>query len=214
MLYIKTILFLIIAVSTTIAQNAWGEEVFLDVKEKSLRFVLNEIIRQTKLNLIFDDKSTENQKVSYDINTTAEKAISKILSENGYTFKKYNNSSAVIYKDKNSSPKTKAVVRKSKIINEEKYTPVETSRPVLISQQKLEYPMGAMRDRLEGEVLTRLLVSSDGDVKEVVLERSSGYEILDTATINYVKKLKFLAAEHNGKYLDAWTSMRVKYNFE
>ncbi|MCB9249731.1 MAG: TonB family protein [Ignavibacteriales bacterium] len=47
-----------------------------------------------------------------------------------------------------------------------------------------------------------------------MFEKSSGHQILDTATINYVNKLKFLPAEYKGKYKSVWITMLVKFSFE
>jgi TonB family protein len=176
--------------------------------------VLNQISEQTNLNLIFNDNLTNEKIISCNVKSTAEEAITNILKKNGFVLKKFNNNTAVIFKDKTISAKTKGVVRKSRPSFSIPDTNQVISKPILISKKKLEYPVAAMRDRLEGEVITKLLISKTGDVERVILERSSGFDILDTATINYVKRLKFLAAELNGEYRESWTSMVVKFNFE
>lgn len=214
MLFIKSILLILIMFNSVFAQGAWGEEVFLDIREKSLRFVLHEISEQANLNLIYNDNLVTRQIISCNVKSPAEEVLSDILKTNGFVYKKFNKNTAVIFKDKKTPPKTKAVVRKSKPTISLPDTNQIVSKPVLLSNQKLEYPAAAMRDRLEGEVVTKILISKSGEVKQVVLQHSSGFDILDTATINYIKRLKFLAAEYNGEYRDSWTSMVVKFNFE
>lgn len=211
---IKSILFALIIFNCTLAQSAWGEEVFLEIREKPLRFVLNQISEQTNLNLIYNDNLVDQHIISCNVKSPAEEALSDILKANGFVYKKFSKNTAVIFKDKKTPPKTKGVVRNSKPAYSIPDTNHIISRPILLSKEKLDYPAAAMKDRIEGEVIAKILISKTGNVKQVILERSSGFEILDTATINYIKKLDFLAAEYKGKYRDSWTSMVVKFNFE
>ncbi len=198
---------LILCPSLHYTQNAWGEEVFLALEEKPLRYVLNEIREQSNINIIFNDNLISEKILSCYIKSTAENAIKEVLTQTGLTFKKFNNNSVVIIPQNTTAKKTKAVVINKKIES-------EFLKPTLLSKLNLIYPQDAVIKGLEGEVLARILVSKKGNVADVKLDRSSGHEILDTATINYVRKLKFLPAEINGKYQRAWTSMLVKFNFE
>lgn len=195
------------------AQSAWGEEVFLKVDEKPLRFVLNEIRNQSNINLIFDENLVSEKSLSCNIRKPVEKVIDDVLKKSGLSYKKFNNNSAVIYKETITSKKTKAVVRKTKP-TATKGTMGSIIKPTLISDTKLEYPQSAIIGGIEGEVIARLLISKKGSVMDVILDKTSGSEILDTATINYVKKLSFLPAELNGKNKEVWTSMVVRFNFE
>ena len=195
------------------AQSVWGEEVFLEVEEKPLRFVLNEIRNQSNINLIFDDNLVSQKLLSCNIRKPVEKVIDDVLKKSGLSYKKFNNNSAVIYKETTASKKTKAVVRKTKPTTTE-VTKGSILKPTLISDSKLEYPQSAIKEGIEGEVRARLLISKKGSVIDVILEKTSGSEILDTTTINYVKKLSFLPAELNGKNKEVWTSMVVRFNFE
>jgi len=209
------ILNLIVLFSTyNYAQDAWGTEVNLSVNEKSLRYVLCEIRSQADLNLIYDANLVSSKLLTYNIKSNAEDVISEVLSKNGFLYRKFNLNTAVIYKNKDTPKKNKAVVSKTNI--DEVIAPSQKKilKPVLLTKNELVYPQEAIRDRLEGEVFTRILVTSKGLVSEVILEKSSGYKVLDTATINYVSKLNFLPAEHNGKYMSIWTTMLVKFNFE
>jgi TonB family protein len=212
----KTLLILSIIIISSIhqySQNAWNKEVLLQIEEKPLRYILNEIRSQTNLNLIYNDKQTREIIVTCNLNTTAEEAISKVLIENGFSYKKYENNSAVIYKNK-SPQKYITVVHDSRTENDISVPKVEITKPTLLSKVELNYPQEAIDKNIEGEVLAKILVTSKGNVSKVILETSSGYKILDTVTYNYVRKLKFLPAEHNGKYLQAWTTLLVKYAFE
>ena len=211
--YIFPIFFFISSI-INYAQSAWGSEVFLSVNEKPLSYVLNEIRNQSKLNIIYSDNIIENKNVTCNLNSTAEAAIKKVLTKTGLTYKKFENNVAVVFPQTPASKKTKAVVRNKNVKPNFSPPNEEVVRPALISSLQLVYPENAINKRIEGEVHALLLVSESGDVTNVKVKKSSGHEILDTATINYIKKLKFLPAEVNGKYHPVWTSMLVKYNFE
>lgn len=61
-----------------------------------------------------------------------------------------------------------------------------------------EYPVPAMRRRWQGEVLLRVRVDVWGEVSDVRLEASSGYDILDQAALKAVHRWKFHPA-HDGE---------------
>ena len=56
------------------------------------------------------------------------------------------------------------------------------------------YPLSARRRGLEGEVLLRVGVGSDGAVQNVSLWRSSGHGVLDRAALDAVRVWRFLPA--------------------
>jgi len=96
----KTIILLsIIALSLdySYGQSAWGEEVFLNIKEKPLHDALKEIKKQTKLNLIYDVNLTSTKILTCNLKSTAEEVITKALHIVGFSFKKFEDKSAVIF---------------------------------------------------------------------------------------------------------------------
>ena len=216
MISIKNIFSYLFFISSILnyAQSAWGAEVFLSVNEKPLSYVLNEIRNQSKLNIIYSDKIINDKTVTCNLNSTAEEAIKEVLTKTGFSYKKFENNVAVVFPKSPSSKKTKAVVRNKNVKSDFSPPDEKVVKPTLISSLELVYPENAIKKRIEGEVVARLLVSKSGDVTQVKVDKSSGHKILDTATINYIKKLKFLPAEVNGKYHPVWTNMLVKYNFE
>jgi TonB family protein len=196
------------------AQDAWGKEVFLDIKEKPLRYALNEIKNQANLNFVFNDNLAQKIVEKCNLKSTAEEVIALLLNKSGLSFKKFNKNTAVIFENK-SIPKPVKTVLSNPIIKKDFNIPDgELLKPTLLSNTTLNYPEEAVEKKLEGEVLAKILVDINGDVSDIKLEMSSGYEILDTATINYVKKLKFLPAEYNGIRKMVWTRMRVRFNFQ
>jgi protein TonB len=70
--------------------------------------------------------------------------------------------------------------------------------PKLIRDFKAPYPPEARKNGLEGEVLLRLLVDSQGRVAKITLLQGSGYGF-DQAAINAAKKFLFRPATEGGE---------------
>jgi TonB family protein len=205
---------LLICTITLSSQDVWEKEVFLNIENKSLKYALTEIRKQTDLNLIYNSNLIDEKLLTVNINSTTESVIKKILTFGGYSYKKFDNNSCVIYKNVSSPKKFKAVVRKESRRDNNSQNNSVVERPVLVSKIDFKYPMSAINEKLEGEVIVNILINKKGDVSRSILEESSGHRILDTAALNYVKKLKYIPAEYNGKLKEVWTSLLVKFNFE
>jgi protein TonB len=80
-----------------------------------------------------------------------------------------------------------------------------TAQPLYQSNPKPVYPQLARRRNWQGTVLLDVLVSSHGNVNKVSINRSCGYEILDTSALRAVKRWKFIPATQNG----ITTSMKI-----
>jgi len=186
---------LLVISSYVYPQNVWSQGVFLDMKEKPLDYILNEIRKQTDLNIIFNTKLVNGIILTCKLNSSVENVISELLTNKGFSYKKFNDNSAVIYKSKSFPKKVKAVVQKPKLIDKPSVQPKEISKPVILSKIDIKYPLLAINERIEGTVRLNLLISTTGTVSKVKIEKSSGHKILDTATVNYVRNLKFLPAK-------------------
>lgn len=73
------------------------------------------------------------------------------------------------------------------------------------------YPNLSKRMGEEGRVLLRVLVSASGKAESVELEKSSGYERLDNAAIDVVKKWSFIPAKKGKEVLSAYVLVPVKF---
>lgn len=58
--------------------------------------------------------------------------------------------------------------------------------------QHFTYPKLAVKRNWQGKVLLSLRVTSSGEIKNIKLNQSSGYEILDQAAINSLSKVDYL----------------------
>ncbi len=193
-------------------QNAWEKEVFLDIKEKPLSYALKNIRSQTSLNLIYNDDLAKKIVDKCNIRATAEETIKYLLNKNGLSFKRFNNNTIVIFEKKTPSPEIKTVHLKPTIKEDFNVQEGKLLQATLLSTFTLDYPEEAIKRNLHGEVLLKILIDTNGDVSVVKLEKSSGYKILDTATINYTKRLKFLPAEYNDTALAVWTTLHVIFD--
>jgi protein TonB len=53
-----------------------------------------------------------------------------------------------------------------------------------------------------------------GEVDEVQLARTSGFDSLDDSALNTVKKWKFVPAKQNGKIVDQWVKVPIRFGLK
>ncbi|MGB0133965.1 energy transducer TonB [Dokdonella sp.] len=75
-----------------------------------------------------------------------------------------------------------------------------------------KYPPQAVRERMEGEVVLKVLVGLDGKPEEIILDRSSGYEELDRASIAAVKRWDFNVGMENGSPIRGYVLVPMQFN--
>ncbi|MBI1249764.1 TonB family protein [bacterium] len=74
------------------------------------------------------------------------------------------------------------------------------------------YPLEAARNHWQGEVFLRLIVASDGQVSEVEIVRSSGYDILDEAAVEAVERWRGTPATQGGKPVSVVKYLPVRFS--
>jgi uncharacterized protein len=87
-------------------------------------------------------------------------------------------------------------------------------QPVLKERIEPVYPYEAKTRGIEGKVEMYLSVSEEGEVLRTTLLRSSGSDILDDASINYSKGLKFEPAKLKGKPISVVVRWSLNYKLE
>lgn len=75
-----------------------------------------------------------------------------------------------------------------------------------------EYPSMSRRLGEEGRAIMRVLVSAQGLAEEVQIEHSSGFERLDAAAVEAVKKWRFVPAKKNNQPLSAFVLVPIKFS--
>lgn len=89
--------------------------------------------------------------------------------------------------------------------------PVEAS--LAYRSAPLQFPLQALRQRMHGLVLLRVLVDETGTPVEVQVERSSGYPLLDRSAREQVMAgWRFQPAMLNGQRVRAWARVPVSFN--
>ena len=75
-----------------------------------------------------------------------------------------------------------------------------------------DYPLEAVRARLQGSVKVRYLIDLDGRVPECMVTESSGKELLDMAACAMVmKRWKFRPALKDGMPIQLWVNGEVTF---
>ena len=73
------------------------------------------------------------------------------------------------------------------------------------------YPPQAIRRRLEGEVMLRVLVSVDGSPLKILVDKSSRHRELDQAAMQAVKSWKFNPEVRNGRAVEGWVLVPISF---
>jgi protein TonB len=75
-----------------------------------------------------------------------------------------------------------------------------------------DYPLMARSSGQQGRVLLKVLVTENGAAETVVLATSSGFERLDQAAIEAVKKWSFIPAKRSSQPISAYVLVPVKFS--
>jgi len=75
-----------------------------------------------------------------------------------------------------------------------------------------DYPRVARTRGYEGRTLLRVEVFETGKAGRIEITTSSGFEILDTAALNSVKKWTFVPGTKNGKKIRQWVMVPVRFD--
>ncbi len=73
------------------------------------------------------------------------------------------------------------------------------------------YPQDARRKGVQGKVLVKVLVKTDGSPQSVDIASSSGHTALDEAALDAVKQWRFIPAKQKGKSVQASVIVPVEF---
>jgi protein TonB len=78
-----------------------------------------------------------------------------------------------------------------------------------------EYPSASRRLGEEGQVIIAILVQTDNSIGDIKVQKSSGFQHLDDAAVDYYRRRgKFLAAIKDGKPIAAWKTLQVTFKLK
>ena len=86
--------------------------------------------------------------------------------------------------------------------------------PKYAENPKPIYPQKAQAQGYKGEVLLRVEVLPNGQVGQIEVKKSSGYEILDQSALSTVRKWKFIPAQKGGIAILAWVNIPIKFDLQ
>ena len=205
---------LVILSLNVLAQDLWHKEIYLSAENASLRDVLTDIRDKSGLNIIYDDNLAGEHFVTYNNNDTAQNILNDILEKVNYGFKKYDENTVVVFNKRSMVNIEKTILKSENVHANILDDSSALIKPILLSGFELKYPESAVNKKLEGKVYAKFKVDIHGKVKDITIAKSSGYEILDLATINYLKGLLYIPAEYGGEKTEVWTTLQVKFNIE
>jgi protein TonB len=76
------------------------------------------------------------------------------------------------------------------------------------------YPLVARRMGYHGKVVLNVEVLAEGKAGQVLLQESSGYEILDNAALQTVKTWRFSPARRFGQPVTLWFLVPIRFSLE
>ena len=86
--------------------------------------------------------------------------------------------------------------------------------PVALHEVKPEYPDLAREAQVSGLVLTRILVGSDGRVRDVQLDHDRNVPMLNQAAIDAARQWIFRPAMMNGHPVAVWTHLPFRFTLQ
>jgi len=83
--------------------------------------------------------------------------------------------------------------------------------PAALRSVPPQYPFGAKRRHVEGEVVVRMLVTSRGDPSRLSIHKSDPPGVFDKAALSAAKRWKFRPGRYKGKAVDTWVLLPFKF---
>lgn len=89
--------------------------------------------------------------------------------------------------------------------------PVPDIPPRQLEASPFHYPEDLWDAEVEGETILRLMVTREGGVDSVRVERSSGYPAFDSAAVSGARDLRFEPARRGDETIPVWVLLPVEF---
>lgn len=179
------------------------------VSKLTLRAVLEKLRTTEGFNYIYCDNLVGNIQIDPASAAAAtENNIKSLLNRHRLGIKYFGEKNAVIFLKKETAKNNYGSVIVKNILEPGSAEIVE---PKIISDLPPVYPAGAVKENVEGTVKIKLFITAKGSVIRTVIQKSSGSAVLDSATVDYAGKLRFIPAKVNGADHSIWLSMIFRY---
>lgn len=80
--------------------------------------------------------------------------------------------------------------------------------------ERPEWPKSSLRNEEQGTVTLSFLIGTEGTVNDARVSKSSGFEGLDAAALDGVRKCRFVAATRGGRAVETWMQMQYVWTLE
>jgi protein TonB len=108
--------------------------------------------------------------------------------------------------------------RREKLENVSKLPPsggeIAFAQPKYAENPKPPYPREARERGYQGEVVLRVEVLANGQVGQVEVKKSSGYELLDRSALAAVKQWRFIPAKKGDEAVALWVNIPIKFQLQ
>jgi len=84
--------------------------------------------------------------------------------------------------------------------------------PQVLRSVPPEYPYGAKRNHVEGEVVIRMLVTNEGTPTNMSVHSATPTGVFDKVALSAAKRWKFRPGQYHGQAVDTW--VLLPFNFE
>jgi len=83
--------------------------------------------------------------------------------------------------------------------------------PRYFDNKRPAYPLAARRNGYEGTIVLSAQVLSSGDVGDLRIKKSSGYEILDQSALEAVRQWRFEPGKRMGQPVTTWVEVPIRF---
>jgi len=92
--------------------------------------------------------------------------------------------------------------------------PLRKARPAYKENPRPEYPRVARRRRYQGTTLLEVLVGTTGKVNDIMVLKSSGYDILDRTAVTSVKSWLFEPGTRGDERVEMWVRVPIRFELK
>jgi len=89
-----------------------------------------------------------------------------------------------------------------------------TQKPQLIKQVNPQYPEQARQNNWTGLTIIKIIISKSGKVTQCLIQKSSGYRILDQAAIQAIGQWEFTPGKKNGKTVKTAVTVPIVFRIK
>ena len=189
-------------------------KISINCSSTPMRSVLKEIEMQTGKNFIYNDYLIDNVIVDFKIsNVMTEDALTKLYSHTDLAFKLFGTDNIVIYKKELQKPNNISTITiNDKVIENDSTSSSNIVAPSINSITKPVYPPDAVYNHFEGNVTVKVLVSKNGKPYKTHIVKSSGYALIDSSAVEYLRNINYKPAHIKDQPVNIW--MLVSFNYK